>query len=424
MHSSGDGRREEDRIPRLAEEFDPGRLRLTPKEGFLLSRIDGRTSWTALRQIGGIAPDEVDRALERFAKEGVIVLEGRGAAQRPESASREPEGVDPNLGISVDLQRKVLAFEGLLDRPYHEILGVDRAADAKDIKRAYFRLSREYHPDRYFRRNVGPFAARFDRIFKKVAEAYELLSDPNTRAEIERSLASMPTPGPREGEYRGSAPGGPERIGPEPAPPRGYRVPDRMENLERLRSRFRIPSKLLAERRIRARQLFQSARVAAHEGRFIEAAAGMRLAIAFDPWNAEYKSGFADIQVQVHAARAADLLRQAGEAVQKEEALRLVEEALHYRPCDVATLRRALELCVELQQLPRALEYAEQLCELEPEVAGHHARLAGVLRRQGFRARASAVLERGHAIDSRDPDVKGERLLQHRERTRQFGGMA
>jgi curved DNA-binding protein CbpA len=427
MDSSGDGSREEERIPRLAPDLDPDVLELTPVEGFLLSRIDGSTSWRTLCHIGGLSPLEVDRALERFEAQGVIVVEkekpkararGEERAPAPPPKPAVPKGeVDARLGISVELQRRILEFEQQLERPYHELLGVERNADTKEIKRAYFRLSREYHPDRYFRRQIGHFGARLERIFRKVAEAYELLSDPTTRAEIERSLASMP--GPAEGEYRSVAPAGPgERVGPQP---RGYRVPDRMQNLERLRSRFKIPPKLLAERRIKARQLFQAARVSAHEGRYLEAAQSMRLAIAFDPWEQQYKTGFSDIQGRVHAARAEELLRQAGDASAQGEALHLLEEALHYRPCDVETLKRAVALCVDLRELEKAREYAEQLVEIEPEVAAHLAKLAGVLRRQGVREKAAMALERAAKLDARDPDVKAERLQQTRSRLRPGG---
>jgi len=420
MGSSNGGRREQERIPRLAPDLQPEDLELTPAEGFLLSRIDGSTSWKTLLHIGGLAPQEIDRALERFEARGVIVVEapgaGRAGPRKGAAPAAEAAGtVDPRLGISVELQRRILEFERGLERPYHELLGIERNADAKEIKRAYFRLSREYHPDRYYRRETGHFGARLERIFRKVAEAYELLSDPTTRAEIERSLASMP---PTEGEYRTARPSARERVGPEPAAPR---VPGRMENLERLRNRFRIPPKLLAERRIKARQLFQAARVAAHENRFLEAAASMRLAIAFDPWEKEYKAGFADIQAQVHAARAAELLRQAGDATAQGEALHLLEEALHYRPCDVEILKRAVALCIDARELERAREYAEQLVEIEPDLAAHHALLAGVLRRQGLRAQASAALEKGARIDARDPEIKAERLRQHRSRMRSGG---
>ena len=43
MDSNGGGSRQEERIPRLAADFDPRDIDLTPVEGFVLSRIDGRT---------------------------------------------------------------------------------------------------------------------------------------------------------------------------------------------------------------------------------------------------------------------------------------------------------------------------------------------------------------------------------------------
>ena len=44
-----------------------------------------------------------------------------------------------------------------------------------------------FHPDRYFRKEIGAYGARLDAIFKKVLEAYELLSDPATRAEVQKA---------------------------------------------------------------------------------------------------------------------------------------------------------------------------------------------------------------------------------------------
>jgi len=65
-------------------------------------------------------------------------------------------------------------------RDYYEILGIERAADGEEIKRAYRRLAMKYHPDR----NPGDTEAEIR--FKEAAEAYEVLSDPQKRQRYDR----------------------------------------------------------------------------------------------------------------------------------------------------------------------------------------------------------------------------------------------
>lgn len=60
-------------------------------------------------------------------------------------------------------------------KDYYETLGVTRDADAGELKRAYRRLARKYHPD------VSK-EADAEAHFKKVGEAYEVLKDPKKRA--------------------------------------------------------------------------------------------------------------------------------------------------------------------------------------------------------------------------------------------------
>ncbi|MGN8887940.1 DnaJ C-terminal domain-containing protein [Blautia sp. HCP28S3_G10] len=56
-------------------------------------------------------------------------------------------------------------------RDYYEVLGVGRNADAKEIKRAYRKLAKKYHPD------MNPGDKQAEQKFKEVTEAYNVLSD-------------------------------------------------------------------------------------------------------------------------------------------------------------------------------------------------------------------------------------------------------
>src|SRR5215467_11844267 len=58
---------------------------------------------------------------------------------------------------------------------YYEVLGVSRTATADDIKKAYRKLARKYHPD------VNPGDNSAEEKFKQIGEAYEVLSDPEKR---------------------------------------------------------------------------------------------------------------------------------------------------------------------------------------------------------------------------------------------------
>ncbi|MFZ4639427.1 MAG: DnaJ C-terminal domain-containing protein [Nodosilinea sp.] len=65
-------------------------------------------------------------------------------------------------------------------RNYYEILGVTREADFSEIKQAYRKLARQYHPDL----NPGDRAA--EEKFKLLGEAYEILSDDQKRSQYEK----------------------------------------------------------------------------------------------------------------------------------------------------------------------------------------------------------------------------------------------
>lgn len=423
-------------VLRLGPGVDPTCLVLTPAEGYLLSRIDGATSWVHLRAIGGIAPGEVDRCLERWVAEGIVVLHsGKGRitpASPPESPSPNerdsaplvamPHDIDPSLEIPVEVQQRIFDFEAKLERPYHEILGVAADADRKALRNAYFALSKELHPDRFFRRNVGPFGKRLERIFGKIVEAYELLSDPMARTEIERSLAAAGGNVPAAANL---APEAASAAAPEASPEAQTEAeaePSRVAPPPRSRRPhvFSLHSRILRDRRARAKRLFEAAMASFAGGRWLEAAGGVRLAIAFDPWNEIYKERFGEVQRKAHEERAKQLLREADGALELRDfttALRAFGEALEYRPHDADLLHRAARLAWATGgDLHQAKEWAMAAVELDGTNAGHHRVLGQIYKAAGLEANARRELETAVSIDPKDEEARAE--------LRAFGGRA
>lgn len=63
---------------------------------------------------------------------------------------------------------------------YYDVLGIDKGASAAEIKKAYRKKAIQYHPDK------NPDDPKAEEQFKKAAEAYEVLSDPNKKARYDQ----------------------------------------------------------------------------------------------------------------------------------------------------------------------------------------------------------------------------------------------
>jgi CheY-like chemotaxis protein len=140
---------------------------------------------------------------ERGVKGGVD-RDGLGGSRR---------GLDESQ-LGKRLVKRVRTMYRLLDQvDYYQLLGVDASTSDDMVKRAYFDLSLEFHPDRFFLLRSGDLKEKIYAIYRRITEAYTVLSDQRRRNAYEDGL--------RGSNAKRASPELRERAPTDPAPNNG-----------------------------------------------------------------------------------------------------------------------------------------------------------------------------------------------------------
>ena len=103
-----------------------------------------------------------------------------------------------------------MAAKDLYEKDFYKILGVEKTSSGSEIKKKYRTLARELHPDK----NKGD--KKLEEQFKKVSEAYDILSNEKTRSEYDEGRALFARGGYRSPQNRSSGAGqGGQQFGDE-----------------------------------------------------------------------------------------------------------------------------------------------------------------------------------------------------------------
>ena len=174
-------------------------VRLSPVEGFVLSRVDGLTSYEDICQMSNLGLEPTLEILRKLKREHLILNPGE-KAEAPKKAGGRPRSrmgsspgmtllevhddgtpVDPALlkdgpGLDAETKTRILRLHRRLKtmKP-HELLALSPGADAAMVKRAYFAASKELHPDRFYGKDLGSFRDKLSDIFAQLTRAFEQL---------------------------------------------------------------------------------------------------------------------------------------------------------------------------------------------------------------------------------------------------------
>jgi tetratricopeptide (TPR) repeat protein len=112
----------------------------------------------------------------------------RPSVQPPLYDERE---LDEQVDLPRERRKQILdLYYRLKDIDYYTLLGVPQGADKKEIRSAYFSLSKAFHPDSMFRKELGSFKAKMVAVFQALTEGYETLGKKKAREEYDLYLRS------------------------------------------------------------------------------------------------------------------------------------------------------------------------------------------------------------------------------------------
>ena len=202
-----------DRI--LAVSSDPllrfQRITMSPTDGYILSRIDGTLSTREVIQLIPVTAEDVRRSLFGLLCTGVIEQtadppkaprKAGPARPRPAPPPEPPRAAPPapasapgagaEASSDASTRRKDIAraYDTLRSQSHFEVLGVERSATDAQVKEAYFRLAKRFHPDTHHDPNMADLRDKLETVFIRLGEAYEVLRNPRSRGAYESELAS------------------------------------------------------------------------------------------------------------------------------------------------------------------------------------------------------------------------------------------
>jgi len=80
------------------------------------------------------------------------------------------------------------AHASMKNQDHYEVLGIPRDAPKEEIKKAYFRLAKAYHPDRHFELGMNEVKKQLEELFQRITEAYDTLLMERNRKEYDLTL--------------------------------------------------------------------------------------------------------------------------------------------------------------------------------------------------------------------------------------------
>ncbi|NVB42103.1 hypothetical protein G6O69_30045 [Pseudenhygromyxa sp. WMMC2535] len=331
--------------------------------------------------------------------------------------------LQPAISIAIERQRRLLAVRDDLRRIGHfELLGMVPVDDEKAVRRAFHVVSRDFHPDNFYGKELGSFREVLDDLFRRARASYDFLMDAahrralvdahqeQQRAEqeaIDRDALARRRVEQEAIEREEARRAAEAQVEAEREAQRAQELRDARE----ARRRQQLRDQALLQRRMRGRDYARQAEQELARERYGTAATLFRLAHEHDPGNEEYERRWRETLSEARKRRAETGLargRELRKAGHLREAARALAEAADADPSLANLTEAMLALCEVEPNRARgmaimALEVLQQagargLVFSPGEAAAVHQACARAFLSAGQLASAKEQAERAHTL--------------------------
>jgi len=304
-----------------------------------------------------------------------------------------PADLAEEVDLDLERRKEILFAEAKLATWTHfDVLGLPWNAPVEAAKAAYVEKVKIFHPDRYPGKRLGSYRARLEKVFRRLTEARDTLTEETRRAVYARATAPAV----------------------ELAAMEARRLGDEKRSEER-RARLARQNPLLA-RAGRVADLMKRGREGMAAGQFSQAANDFLLVASLDPSNREASELAAECRKRAAAGKAQECLDKAGSAEamgQWGQALAAYRAALELDPGHLKACILGTRAALQLGDGQAAHQLAEQAVQAAPRNGAAHEAMGQALEQLGRKADAKKAYERAVELDPRLDSAK-ERLKKLR----------
>lgn len=301
---------------------------------------------------------------------------------------------------------------------WYDLLGVDGEFEAGDLKKAYYDLSRRYHPDRFYRRNIEGHEELIEAVFAGINKAYNTLRDSTARRRYDeaylkktgapRKIAKRKPAKPKKPTSSGEVNMNVGRKRGEARKPAGARKATGTRGRAKPAAKKIVPPHILklrrqiAQRLAKARKYYQTAQKEIEDEQWVKAASSLYLACQYDPKNADYKVLHAETSAKANQSRVQQFMEEARNCEdygKTKQAIYAYEKAIEYDPPTGKPWFLLGRLLLQSEDDDRgALSHFRRAVDKEPSNVGYRLALASQYVKLGMNRNAKreyqAILER------------------------------